>query len=197
MAPSIKQIRLSLFAGVVGAALLATPAFASMERARQAQARGDLRAAQIELRNAVRTSPNSAEARAALAQASIDVGDFDTAEKEARAALERGYDRAAGTAILMRAYLGLRRFDELLREFPQIAEPAALAAEVAAGRWRNWRTARSMKRAHRPPKRSASHPVASMRISRWVRSPWSRAMSLPPKRQWTAPSRPIHAGSKR
>ena len=81
MAPSIKQIRLSLFAGVVGAALLATPAFASMERARQAQARGDLRAAQIELRNAVRTSPNSAEARAALAQASIDVGDFDTAER--------------------------------------------------------------------------------------------------------------------
>jgi Tfp pilus assembly protein PilF len=61
-----------------------------MERARAAQARGDLRAAQIEYRNAVRNSPQSAEARAALAQASLDVGDTDTAEKEARAALERG-----------------------------------------------------------------------------------------------------------
>ena len=134
MANTVKHARLGLLAGIVSASLLAWPASASMERARQAQARGDLRAAQIELRNAVRATPNSAEARAALAQASLDIGDYDTAEKEARAALERGYDRAAGTAMLLRAYLGLRRFDELLRDFPAMDQPADLAGQVAAGR---------------------------------------------------------------
>jgi putative PEP-CTERM system TPR-repeat lipoprotein len=127
-----------LFAAVgLGLALLAaTPAHASMERARAAQARGDLRAAQIEYRNAVRNSPNSAEARAALAQASLDVGDTDTAEKEARAALERGYDRAAGTALLLRAYLGRGRNQDLLRDFPapDAQTPPAVAAQILAGR---------------------------------------------------------------
>lgn len=134
MADTLKHARMSLLAGIACAALLAWPASASMERARQAQARGDLRAAQIELRNAVRAAPNDAAARAALAEASLDLADFDTAEKEARAALERGYDRAEGTATLLRAYLGLRRYDELLRDFPAIAEPAALGGQVAAGR---------------------------------------------------------------
>ena len=124
-------------AGALALALLAAmPAEASMERARAAQARGDLRAAQIELRNAVRNSPNSAEARAALAQASLDVGDTDTAEKEARAALERGYDRAAGTSLLLQSYLGRNRAQDLLRDFPapDAQTPPAVAAVVLAGR---------------------------------------------------------------
>jgi putative PEP-CTERM system TPR-repeat lipoprotein len=107
-----------------------------MERARAAQARGDLRAAQIEFRNAVRTDPNSAAARAALAQASLDIGDTDTAEKEAQAALERGYDRAAGTALLIRAYLGRGRFQDVLRDFPapDAQVPPAVAAQILTGR---------------------------------------------------------------
>jgi len=124
-------------AGALALALLAAaPAEASIERARAAQARGDLRAAQIELRNAVRNDPNSAAARAALAQASLDVGDTDTAEKEARAALERGYDRAAGTALLLRAYLGRGRNQDLLRDFPapDAQVPPAVAAVILAGR---------------------------------------------------------------
>lgn len=116
--------------------LTAGTAFASVERARAAQERGDLRAAQIEYRNAVRNEPNSGAVRAALAQASLDLGDTDTAEKEARAAIERGYDRAAGTSLLLRAYLARRQFAELLREFPEpdAQMPPAVAGQIAAGR---------------------------------------------------------------
>ncbi|WP_187830215.1 XrtA/PEP-CTERM system TPR-repeat protein PrsT [Siccirubricoccus phaeus] len=126
-----------LLAGLLSAGLAAAPAAAQpLERARAAQARGDMRAAQIELRNAVRQEPNSAALRAALAQLSLDIGDADTAEKEARAAMERGFDPAAGTAIVMRAYLQRTRFQELLRDFPMPPDgtPPALAGEVAAHR---------------------------------------------------------------
>lgn len=123
---------IALAAGLV----FAQPVFASVQKAREAQARGDLRAAQIELRNAVRDNPGSGEIRAALAQASLDLGDTDTAEKEARAAIERGYDRAAGTALLLRSYLARGRFQDLLREFPEpdAQMPAAVAGQIAAGR---------------------------------------------------------------
>ncbi|WP_376087611.1 XrtA/PEP-CTERM system TPR-repeat protein PrsT [Roseomonas sp. CCTCC AB2023176] len=116
--------------------LAATPGYASVDAARGAQARGDLRAAQIEYRNAVRRDPNDAALRAALAQASLDVGDGDTAEKEARAALERGFDRASGTWLILRAYLLLNRERDLLRDFPAPAENVEpnLGARVAAGR---------------------------------------------------------------
>lgn len=143
-APSLPIFGLSvpglpaLALGGAGLALASLPAHAqsAMDKARAAQARGDLRAAQIEFRNAVRSDPNSAAARAALAQASLDVGDTDTAEKEARAAIERGYDRAAGTSLLVRAYLGRNRAQELLRDFPapDANTPAAVAAQIMAGR---------------------------------------------------------------
>jgi len=139
-ASRIRPVRFrSLLAATALAAslLLASgPAFASVERARAAQQQGDLRGAQIEYRNAVRDNPDSGEIRAALARASLDVGDTDTAEKEARAAIDRGYDRAAGTALLMRAYLARGRFQDLLREFPEpdAQMPPAVAGEIAAGR---------------------------------------------------------------
>ncbi|MCS6855809.1 MAG: hypothetical protein NZ523_13800, partial [Elioraea sp.] len=77
-------LRLAVLA--LGTALLAAPASANPERARAAEARGDLRAAQIEWRNAVRANPNDPQLRAALARISLALGDGDTAEKEARAA---------------------------------------------------------------------------------------------------------------
>ncbi len=136
---SIRPLRLRTMAAAIALTagmVLAQPAFASVQKAREAQARGDLRAAQIELRNAARDNPASGEIRAALAQASLDLGDTDTAEKEARAAIERGYDRAAGTALLMRAYLARGRFQEVLRDFPEpdSQTPAAVAGQIAAGR---------------------------------------------------------------
>ncbi len=104
------------------------------DRAEAAQARGDLRAAQIEWRNAVRDQPDSAASRAALAAVSLDIGDTELAEREARAALERGFDKSAGTAMLMRAYVLAGRFEDLLRDFPLPDSPPSLAAQIAAAR---------------------------------------------------------------
>ncbi|MBP0496100.1 XrtA/PEP-CTERM system TPR-repeat protein PrsT [Roseomonas indoligenes] len=118
-----------------GAALPANAA--APERAREAAARGDLRAAQLEWRNAVRDDPGSAAARVSLALTSLELGDGEVAEREARAALDRGYDPVRGTALLMRTYLATGRFDELLRDFPAPGPaPAnpAVAGQVAAGR---------------------------------------------------------------
>ncbi|MBB5691187.1 putative PEP-CTERM system TPR-repeat lipoprotein [Roseomonas alkaliterrae] len=133
-----QRTRSLLRAALLGTVLMlpAGQAYATLERAQAAQARGDLRTAQIELRNAVRRAPDNGALRYALAQASLDLGDADTAEKEARAAIERGHDRVASTALLIRAQIALNRAREVLREF---AEPAAgteprLAGVILAGR---------------------------------------------------------------
>ena len=141
--------RLSLRAALLGCVLAPLqPAISwaqPAERAAAATARGDLRNAQLEWRNAVRQDPAATASRVALAEISLELGDGETAEREARAALRIGYDQAAGTALLMRAFLVSGRFDELLREFAMPdqagatpAQPSpitpATAAQVAAGR---------------------------------------------------------------
>lgn len=105
-------------------------------RAEAAQARGDLRAAQLELRNAIRAEPNQAALRLALARVSLDMGDGENAEREAKAALERGGDPVAGTNLLVRAYLARGRTRELLNDLPapEASTPPAVAAQVLVGR---------------------------------------------------------------
>jgi putative PEP-CTERM system TPR-repeat lipoprotein len=103
----------------------------ALERARAAQARGDLRTAQIEYRNAIRADPNNAAARFAFAALSMEMGDPDTAEREARAAMERGFDQATATALLMRTYLARGRARDMLRDFPQVDAPPAVAGQIA------------------------------------------------------------------
>jgi putative PEP-CTERM system TPR-repeat lipoprotein len=119
-----------------GEPAVARGAEASLRRARAAQAQGDLRTAQIEYRNAVRNDPGSGFLRLALAGASLDLGDWDTAEKEARAALDRGYDPGGSTAVLLRAYLASGRHAELLAGFPQpdATTAPAVAGQIAAAR---------------------------------------------------------------
>ncbi|MBU8536726.1 XrtA/PEP-CTERM system TPR-repeat protein PrsT [Falsiroseomonas tokyonensis] len=119
------------------AALMAAsvPAFAdAQDRARAAAARGELRAAQIEWRNAVREQPDSGAVRMGLAEASLQLGDAETAQREARAALERGHDPAAATALLLRSYLIQGRMRDLLADFPEVQAPPDVAAQVAAAR---------------------------------------------------------------
>jgi len=66
-----------------------------VQRARAALAKGDLDAAQIELRNAVRSEPQNAEARFLLAEVQLQLGDPVAAETQAKAAEARGYDKRA------------------------------------------------------------------------------------------------------
>src|SRR5215467_1834378 len=73
---------------------------ASIKDAEQYAAKGDLKAAEIELRNAVRQSPDNPVIRARLAQIYLDLGDFTSAEREARAARERNGNEADYLPIL-------------------------------------------------------------------------------------------------
>src|SRR5437868_15499667 len=62
---------------------------ASVKDAEQYLAKGDLKAAEIELRNAVREAPQDPLLRARLAQVYLRQGDAAAAEREARAARAR------------------------------------------------------------------------------------------------------------
>lgn len=109
----------------------------ALSRARAAQQRSDLRTAQIELRNAVRADPNSGYLRFELASISLDIGDTDTAEKEARAALERNYNLAGSTQLILRSLLARGRYAAILREHPLPTDPTAsraLVAQIGAAR---------------------------------------------------------------
>jgi len=61
----------------------------SVKEAEQDIAKGDLKAAEIELRNAVRDAPRDPVLRARLAEVYLQDGDLQSAEREARAARER------------------------------------------------------------------------------------------------------------
>lgn len=133
--PPLRALRHGLFVmGLIGCLGATAANAAAIDRARAAFARGDLRAAQLEWRNAVRENPTSAEAQAQLAITSLEIGDGEMAERAARAAMERGYDAAAGTALLVRAFLVSGRFDALLRALPDPQAETPAGGQAAAGR---------------------------------------------------------------
>ena len=86
----------------------------SVKDAEQYLAKGDLKAAEIELRNAVRQSPDDPVIRARLAQVYLDLGDAASAEREARAGRERNGDEADYLPILSGALLRQGKFADVL-----------------------------------------------------------------------------------
>src|SRR5215813_10806254 len=86
----------------------------SIKDAEQYVAKGDLKAAEIELRNAVRQSPQDPLIRARLAQVYLNLGDFASAERETRAARERNGDEADYLPILADALLRQGKFTDVL-----------------------------------------------------------------------------------
>ncbi|MBV9537662.1 MAG: tetratricopeptide repeat protein, partial [Acidisphaera sp.] len=85
-----------LVAGGAGAAALyyMNNRVSHYDLAIQAMRAGDLKRAQIQLRNAVRDNPNSADAHLQLATVELRVGDPAAAEKDFRDALALGADPA-------------------------------------------------------------------------------------------------------
>jgi putative PEP-CTERM system TPR-repeat lipoprotein len=86
--------------------------------------KGDLPAAQIALRNIVRTSPQNIPAHYRLGLVDLRMGDPIAAEKELRFARDAGFDPRTINPLLAQSYMAQGRYRDLLRDFsPQGLPP--------------------------------------------------------------------------
>jgi putative PEP-CTERM system TPR-repeat lipoprotein len=85
-----------------------------LAEAKQYQQKGDLKAAMIQLKNAVAKSPEDAEARMQLGMMHLETGDAVSAEKELRKARSLGVDAGRVLPLLGKANMMQGRSKELL-----------------------------------------------------------------------------------
>src|SRR6266436_2235281 len=114
----------------VSASAAAKESSASIKEAEQYVAKGDLKAAEIELKNAIRQSPQDPILRARLAQVYLQLGDAGLAEREARAARERNGDEADYLPILADALLQQQKFADIPDQIRPGDRPSALESKV-------------------------------------------------------------------
>ena len=100
-------------------------------------AKGDVPAALVALRAAVRDHPDDADAHLHLSELQLRTGDAVAAEREARAARELRPDNAKAMLFQAQSYLPQGKFKELLSEFPADAaaadvKPSLLLARATA-----------------------------------------------------------------
>ncbi len=90
--------------------------------------KGDMRGAQIELRNAIKDNPKNAEAHVRLAQLQLQTSDPVAAEKELKLARDLKYDATAIGPLLAQSYMAQQRFADVLSDVkPNNADPVANA----------------------------------------------------------------------
>jgi putative PEP-CTERM system TPR-repeat lipoprotein len=102
------------FAALAGSAAFAKDSPTSIKEAEQYLAQGNLKAAEIELRNAIRESPQDPVLRARLGEVYLQLGDALSAEREARAARERNGKEADYLPVLADALLRQGKFANLM-----------------------------------------------------------------------------------
>ena len=122
---------------VLGAWLGAWPLAAHadyMSNARASMKKGDLRSAQIDLRNAVRSDPQNAEAHYWLGRVAFELGDPVAAEREAQAARDRGFDPHQAVPLLAQALLAQNKFDQLLDTLKPEGKDPQLDAAILVSR---------------------------------------------------------------
>ena len=105
-----------------------------MSNARDSLKKGDLKSAQIDLRNAVRGDPQNAEAHFLLGRVSIELGDPVAAEREAEAARQRGYDPHQAVPLLTQALLGQGKYQKLLDDLKPEGRDPTLDASILVSR---------------------------------------------------------------
>ena len=104
-----------------------------LSSAKNSLKQGDLKAAQIDLRNAVRGDPQNAEAHYWLGRVTLELGDPIASEREAIAARDRGYDPHQAIPLLAQALLAQNKFDNLLDTLkPQNTDPLLDASILVA-----------------------------------------------------------------
>ena len=113
--------------------------------ARRFRDKGDVKAAIIQLKNAVQQAPDLADARLLLGQMYLESGDMLSAEKELRRALGAGAPRAAVLPSLGKALLAQGQYEGTLTETADATDAPALAlrgeALLGLGRVDDARTA--------------------------------------------------------
>src|SRR5262249_39656773 len=80
-------------------------------------AKGDLRAAEIQLKNAVRSDPKNMAAHYRLAVIELQLGNAAAADHDANFAQEPGYDAEHTVPHLAQTYLAQQKYKQLLEEF--------------------------------------------------------------------------------
>ncbi len=91
-------------------------------KAKEQIGKGELRAASIELSNAVEKNPKSVEGRWLRAKVALDMGDGATAEKEARKSVELGHPRSEAQPLLAKALMVQGDPDKVLKETEKILD---------------------------------------------------------------------------
>ncbi len=114
----------------ISATAVAKEAPVSVKEAEQYVAKGDLKAAEIELKNAIRQSPRDPILRVRLAQVYLQLGDAGLAEREARAARERNGDEADYLPILAEALLQQQKFADIPDQIRPGDRPPGLESKV-------------------------------------------------------------------
>ncbi len=105
-----------------------------LSSAQAALKKGDLKSAQIDLRNAVRNDPQNAEAHYWLGRVAFELGDPVAAEREAQAARDRGFDPHKTVLLLTQALLTQNKFDDLLQRLKPEGKDATLDASILVAR---------------------------------------------------------------
>jgi putative PEP-CTERM system TPR-repeat lipoprotein len=113
---------------------LAAHAADYMTTARASLKKGDLKAAQIDLRNAVRADPQNAEAHYWLGRINFELGDPVASQREAIAARDRGFDPHQAVPLLAQALLAQNKFEELLQTLKPEGKDPALDAAILVSR---------------------------------------------------------------
>jgi len=117
----------------IGAFPIAAHAADYLATAKVSLKKGDLKSAQIDLRNAVRNDPQNAEAHYWLSRVTFELGDPVASEREAIAARDRGFDPHQAVPLLAQALLAQNKFDDLLTTLkPEGKDPLLDAAILVA-----------------------------------------------------------------
>src|SRR5437764_14311529 len=101
---------------ITGSALLAQGAD-YLSDAEGLLAKGDLKAAEIQLKNAVRSDPKNMAAHYRLAVVELQLGQAAAAEHEANIARAGAYDPEHTIPLLAEAYLAQKKYREVLQNF--------------------------------------------------------------------------------